>query len=200
MIEIQHHRINRRLKVKKALSMLFVLVGVGLIAVVLLPLFYTVDTATTVATSTESPTSSDSDTQVVAKAQPTAVMENLSYQDNEQQATITADKAEQSVEYTRLQSAQIASDANKTLLQADTATIDNATKEVDAEGNVYYRDKDGVEISSQRMKVKQNEHVKATGGVVISGEGVIVKSESATYKEKDGVITMTGGVTIEIDE
>lgn len=132
--------------------------------------------------------------------QPTSVIKKLSYEDKQQQTTITADQAVQNENHTRLQSAEIASDADKSLLQADTAVIDNTTKQVDAQGNVYYRDKDGVEIASDRMQVKQNDHVTAIGGVVITSEGVIAKSESATYTEKDGVLKMNGGVTIQIDQ
>lgn len=132
--------------------------------------------------------------------QPTSVIKNLSYEDKQQQTTITADKAIQNQNHTRLQSAEIASDADTSLLQADTAIIDNTTKQVDAQGNVYYRDKDGIEIASDRMKVKQNDSVTAIGGVIITSKGVIAKSESATYTEKDGILKMSGGVTIQIEQ
>ena len=154
----------------------------------------------------QSVTAKSDTTQTVQQAvqqpvqQPTSVIKNLSYEDKQQQTTITADKAIQNQNHTRLQSAEIASDADTSLLQADTAIIDNTTKQVDAQGNVYYRDKDGIEIASDRMKVKQNDSVTAIGGVTITSEGVIAKSESATYTEKDGILKMSGGVTIQIEQ
>lgn len=249
MTEQQHRTINRRLGLKKILSWTFVLGGLGLMVVVLWPLFYTTNVPTSVIqqqaetpentvplkpTDTKILTNTQTDTQknitqntniktdtnirslekmddtvqsVTPQSetkqtiqQPTSVIKKLSYEDKQQQTTVTADKAIQSENHTRLQSAEIVSDADKSLLQADTAVIDNNTKQVDAQGNVYYRDKDGVEIASDRMQVKQNDHVTAIGGVVITSEGVIAKSESATYTEKDGVLKMSGGVTIQIDQ
>ena len=160
------------------------------------------DTTEKIPQTRQSVTAKSDTTQTVQQTvqQPTSVIKNLSYEDKQQQTTITADKAIQNQNHTRLQSAEIASDADTSLLQADTAIIDNTTKQVDAQGNVYYRDKDGIEIASDRMKVKQNDSVTAIGGVIITSKGVIAKSESATYTEKDGILKMSGGVTIQIEQ
>ena len=271
MTEQQHHKIYKKFQFKKILSVLFIMGGLGLTAVVLWPLFYTTDiqvltestnrteneanrententpqnapapqpstqnqasntpqvktvadtttpdtapapvhrtahtphTSTTPAqnasTATTPSTISPEQQQAISETQPTAMIKKLSFEDKQQQRTVTAHKAEQNINHTRLQSAEITSDANASLLQADTAVIDNLTKQVDAQGNVYYRDKTGVEIASDSIKVKQNNHIKASGGVTITSDGVIAKSQSATYTEKDGILTMTGGVTIQIN-
>ncbi len=228
MTEQQHIHINRKLRFKKILSVFFIIGGMGLTAMVLWPLFYATDVEMLIV-ETEKPPESDttivntvqasstaeaeqrpvSDTNMqtappasehIQQVEPTAVVKKLSFEDKQQQTTITAERAEQNVNHTRLQSAQIASKQNTSLLQADTATIDNTTKQVDAQGNVYYRDKEGVEIMSESIRIKQDEHIKASGGVVISSDGVVAKSDTATYAEKEGILTMSGGVTIQIDQ
>lgn len=209
MSPTQHTHVHHTLRIKSVLRWIFCIWGVVLTVIVLWPLVFSGDTShlertihTDVNTLVQQERSKvpQKTASIQSNTPKKSRLTGVTLEDADTQKSITAQHVEHHTDHMRLDKAKITSNADTSVLQADTADLNNTDKTVNAKGNVFYRDKNGIEIASDSLYLKQDDKVIANGNVVITSDNVQAKSKTATYTEKNGILHMQGGVIIEVQD